>query len=60
MKINLDVDEMYPVYYISRDIYYPNRLLDLPIEKIEEIEKVFTKFYETQEELRELWDVNKL
>jgi hypothetical protein len=54
MKIHIDREEWYPVYYISSDIYCGEQPHEVPEETVNKWNRVFAEFKAVQEEMRKL------
>jgi hypothetical protein len=55
MKVNIDSDEWYPVYsIITGEDIYESEVIEIPDEKVKQIQKVFKEFQEIQEYLKKL------
>ena len=60
MKVNIDYDEWYPVYYFYKegDRWFAkgHKVFDIPPVKVVELEEIFRKFDEAQKYLTKVYE----
>ena len=59
VKKFITTDEWYPVYTLENKSYYKEIPVDVDDEFIERVDRVFGLFYDIQDELGKLYDVQR-
>ncbi len=55
MKVNIDSDEWYPVYYLTMgEDMYEEEIIEIPADKVKWIQKTFIEFQKVQAYLKRL------